>query len=430
MRQPTRILVMPGGSEIGLEIFHALRHVKNIELWGGSSLDVDHGSFAFERFVPNLPFVDQDGFVESIERICVEHQIDFIFPAHDSVVVTLARAAQEGQLSAQVITSPASTCDLCRSKRATYAFFAGKLAMPRSFADISAVTSWPVFLKPDVGQGSRGTHLAHNAEQAEFHRRQDPSLLMLEYLPGEEFTIDCLTDRHGTLRFVGARERLTISNGISVYTRPVPNGEFMPLAETINQALPFRGMWFFQARRNAAGTPHLLEISPRVAGSMALYRSLGVNLPLLALHDAQDEDLEICLQEHGLELDRTLGNRYRHSLTYDHVYIDLDDTLIVHDRVNTQLIAFIFQCINRGIQIHLLTRHARDLEARLAQFRLQQLFDTVQHLVLGQPKSDHIQHARSIFIDDSHRERMDVAQKHGIPVFGPDAVESLLDARG
>ena len=61
---------------------------------------------------------------------------------------------------------------------------------PAVYESVEAVIRWPVFLKPDVGQGSKGIAVATNAESCHLLRERDPSLLMMEYLPGPEFTID------------------------------------------------------------------------------------------------------------------------------------------------------------------------------------------------------------------------------------------------
>ena len=93
---------------------------------------------------------------------------------------------------------------------------------------------FPVFLKPDIGQGSKGTVLVQCAEEMNFYLDNNRSLLVLEYLPGTEYTVDCFTDRNGELKFVGARERARVANGISVNSRKVMNDdEFIQIAKPL-----------------------------------------------------------------------------------------------------------------------------------------------------------------------------------------------------
>lgn len=424
MKDNQRVLIFPGGTEDGLEYQRSLCHVRHIELYGAASVPTDHGAFVYARYATDVPFADSDNFISCLSELLDRWRIDAVLPAHDSVVLALAEAGP--RIGAKIITSPVETCRICRSKQRTYEHLQGLVRSPHLFASAGDVGKWPVFLKPDVGQGSSGVRLAHTAEEVDFFLREDPSLLLLDYLGGTEFTVDCFTDRFGELQFVGARERVCVTGGISTNTRTIQDAALTGMAQAINGALRFRGMWFFQAKKNEQGDLVLLEVSPRLAGGAGLHRNLGVNLPLLSLYDAWDIDVQIARNEGDLEMDRSLQNRFRSSLSYEHVYVDLDDCLILAGKVNTQLVAFLFQCLNRGLGLHLLTRHTQAPHETLRQVRLDGVFDSVQHVDDGRGKSEYIIHANAIFIDDSFSEREEVRQQSGVPVFSPDAVESLL----
>jgi len=249
---------------------------------------------------------------------------------------------------------------------------------------------------------------------------------MLEYLPGKEYTVDCFSDKNGNLIFVGARERMRVMNGISVNTKPVVNNTFAKLASIINDNLCFRGAWFFQVKENRCGEFTLMEIAPRIAGSMGLYRSLGVNFALLSIYVAHGLDVEIVTNSHFIEMDRALISRYKTDLHYDHVYIDLDDCIIKANSVNLTVVTFLYQCISESIKLHLISRHNGDLLDTLARYRITSLFDTITHLNKDDFKSQHIKESNAIFVDDSFAERNEVKKALGIPVFAPDALECLM----
>lgn len=419
------ILVFPCSSEIGLELFRSFSKSIHVKLFGASSFDSNHGKYRYENYIEGLPYVDTPGFIDSINKVVREHEIDFLFPAHDSVVLSFA--LNEKKLACKVIGSPYETSRICRSKMGTYQKFSSLLKIPALYENLEEVPAWPIFLKPDVGQGSKGTYKADSKKEAEFYLDRDKSLLIMEYLPGSEYTIDCFTDRNGKLRFVGARERLRIKSGISVNSRPVSDKIFSEIAETINKTLKFRGVWFFQLKKNDKDQMVLLEMAPRVAGTMSLYRNLGVNFALLSVFDAMDMDVEIVFNSFDLEVDRALENRFKTNLDFKHLYIDLDDCIICDEKVNTQAISLLYQCLNQGIKIHLLTRHAdAELDKTLKRYRLTELFDTIDHLKTDDLKSTYIKHDDAIFIDDSFAERNEVKAKTGIAVFAIDAVECLL----
>jgi len=419
------VLVFPCGSEIGLELHRSLAWCKHVELFGASSTGTNHGKYVYKNYIEGLPFVDQLGFIAALDSVIDQKNIHFIYPAHDDVVLKLSQV--EKRLSCQVIGSPLETCRTCRSKLLTYQTMSGIVRVPRMYDYDEIPDSNIVFLKPDVGQGAKGTYIAHSKAEIQFYLLKDPTLLILEYLPGAEFTVDCFTDRHGELRFVGGRQRVRVENGISVNTHPIYNSAFREIAMAINRTLHFRGAWFFQLKEASDGDLTLLEIAPRIAGSMALYRNLGINFALLSVYDRLDIDVTIEPNSYVAEMDRALSNRFRIEADYQHVYVDLDDTLLVESKVNVMLVAFLYQCFNRNVRRYLLSRNPGDILGILCTHHLDGIFDAVIQVDPSHEKADYVTESSAIFIDDSFRERCSVAQRCGIPTFDLDAIESLLD---
>ncbi len=422
------VLIIPCGSEIGLEIYRSLYASTHFELFGGSSID-DHGKFVYKNYIGGIPFVEASDFLHHVNKLIKEHKIDFIIPAHDSVVLKLAQASADGELACEVVTSPLETCEISRSKLKTYQHFTGKIPTPHMYRGLEELDSkdFPIFLKPDIGQGSKGINIAKSREDIQFYRSKDQSLLLLEYLPGKEYTVDCFTDKSGRLLFSEGRGRNRIANGISVNSSTVEDKRFKELANIINKTLSFRGVWFFQLKENSSGELILMEIAPRVAGTMGLSRNKGVNLVLLSLFDRLDYPVEVFANDYDIVIDRALGNTYRHNISYRHVYLDFDDLVIFEAKVNPAVLAFVFQCMNNKVQIHLLTRHGQDLERSLKHYRLDKLFDEIIWIKNGEPKHQYIKHADSIFIDDSFAERQEVQKSHGIPVFDAHMLEALME---
>lgn len=421
------VFVFPCGSEIGLEAYRSLNTSTHFNVFGGSSVD-DHGRFVYENYIDGVPFVDEPNFIEHINGIIRKYKINFILPAHDSVVLKLAEAAEAGKLQCTLVSSKLETCQISRSKLKSYEFLKDKISVPRVYKNASDVSEsdFPVFLKPDVGQGSKGVFLAKNKTELDFYiSRSD--LLILENLPGNEFTVDCFTNKNGKLMYASGRERTRIQNGISVSSKTVDDSRISKIANKINESLKFRGMWFFQVKENAAKELVLLEIAPRLAGTTALDRSKGVNLPLLSLFDASGNDVTISQNDYRVEIDRALENKYKLDLHYNHVYLDFDDMVIYEDQVNPKVMAFVFQCLNNGKKIHLITRHKYDLEASLEKYRLDGIFDEVIHITDGSEKHTKMSESSAIFIDDSFAERLKASRELSIPTFDAHMLEVLME---
>jgi carbamoyl-phosphate synthase large subunit len=421
-----RVLVFPAGTEIALEIRQALAGCKEVALFGAGAAVSSHGPFAFCSY-DTVPFVTDPKWADAIRAVVERRGITHVFPAHDDAVVALAE--HEGRIGAKVVGSDVSTCRVARSKRATMTRLAGIVPTPTVFADAQDVDAFPVFVKPDRGQGSQGAAVAHSRAELDVLLERDPTLVIVEHLPGAEYTVDCFSDRDRGLLYVGGRARRRIRSGIAMNAVPADDPRFCEYAAKIARALPLRGAWFYQLKADRDGTLRLLEVAPRVAGTSGLTRARGVNLPLLSLYENDRIPVTVAPAAHDVELDRALVSRYRHELVYRTLYVDFDDTLIVHGRVNADLVKLLFQALNRGVRLVLLTRHDGDLRAVLARYRLGGLFDDIVHLRPDESKVDHASDPAGLLVDDSFAERQAVRAGRGIPVFDTSMIEVLFDDR-
>lgn len=421
-----RVLVFPGGTEIGLEINRALRYARNITLFSAGSNVSNHAPYVFENhFI--IPSIHEKGWVDALNKILFQNGIDFIYPAYDDVLLALKEF--EDQIRARVVTSPLETCRVTRSKSATYGLLADKIPTPVLYGSVEAVERFPVFAKPDRGQGSEGTIVIDGKAEFSAVRRRYPGHILMEYLVGEEYTVDCFSDREAGLLYVGGRKRVRTKHGVSVASEPVDDEVFLRYAKTISDSLEFHGAWFFQLKKDSQGVYKLLEIAPRIAGTMALHRVSGINFPLLSIYEQARIPVAIKPNRVSVSIDRCLLNSYKHDISYNFIYVDLDDTLVIKDKVNTLLIRFLFQALNAGKRIILITRAQDDFHNRLRRLRISELFDSILRVNSEQDKAALISHRDAIFIDDSFRERMFVTEKTGMPTFDCSMIEMLVDER-
>ncbi|MEJ7737939.1 MAG: ATP-grasp domain-containing protein [Chitinophagaceae bacterium] len=420
-----KVLIFPCGAENALEIYESLKTNVSIEAIGASSVE-DHGRYAFEQYIGGLPNISHPEFIDLFNTILGDWGIDLIFPTHDTVALFFSE--NQHRIKATVICSEYETSLYCREKRRTYALFKDQPFVPRQIDVQNGSVDYPVFVKPNIGEGAKNAALVADRAALDFYRSSVPDLLVLEYLPGTELTVDCFTDRKGVLRFIGPRTRQRIKMGISFHSdRYELTSEIKSIGDIINKKLKFRGLWFFQLRQDKSGKFKLLEISTRCAGTMSLYRQLGVNFSLLSVFDAAGLDVEILINDNHIELDRCLFARYRQDVKFRTLYIDFDDTVIINGRVNYLAIRLLYQCIEQGKKITLITRHEKDIYATLKEMRISEyLFDEIICLKPEDSKGDHIHEANAIFIDNAFKERKIVKEKLGIPVFDVDAIPSLI----
>jgi carbamoyl-phosphate synthase large subunit len=420
------VLVYPGGTEIGLEIARSLKLCKEVRLVSAGMRDTP-ADFFFSKHYEVEPISSQT-WSQQLKSAIEAERVTHILPAHDEVIVPLLE--NERLLGAKIVASGLETCRVARSKRETVKRLTGVLPVPTIFDVSSAVEDFPVFLKPDRGQGSRGALVARTREELDVALARDASLVIQEYLPGEEYTVDCFSDREKGLLYAAGRKRIKITSGIASRSQFVQNTRFADYARRIHKALPFWGAWFFQLKASAEGELKLLEVAPRIAGTSGLSRTSGVNLPLLGLYESDRIEVSIPNELLGIIVERSLAPAYSHTIEYEALYLDYDDTLIVGGAVNSQLVKIAYQCLNRKKAVVLVTRHAGDISASLQKYRLGGLFDQIVHLKAGESKRKAITHGKCVFVDDSFRELEDIRRHPGVTALHVSSADLLINYRG
>ncbi|TGY42352.1 ATP-grasp domain-containing protein [Clostridium sartagoforme] len=423
-----KVAVFPAGTEIGLEINRALGYSIHIELYGLTSIR-DHSRFVYKNYIEGLPFYNEDNFIIELNKIIEVNEIDFIFPANDDVQLFLTKNKE--LIKAEILTSDLETVKICRSKLETYNYFDKENFVPRFFENTESISEYPIFAKPDVGQGAKGAKIINNLEELNEILNKDEKYVICEYLPGEEYTIDCFTDFNGNLRVCKMRNRKRIRTGISVNSEILEmDDEVLNIATIINNKLKFNGAWFFQLKRDANNKYKLLEIATRISGTMGLSRNLGINYPLLTIYNSMNMEVKIIENKYNIEVDRAFISRFKLDFDYETVYVDLDDTLIIDGNVNKFLMLFIYQSLNDNKKIKLVSKHIHNISDTLKSKKIDiNIFDEIIHLKNIDKKSAYLFDKKAIFIDDSFAERYDVVSNLNIPVFDNSEIESLIDWR-
>lgn len=420
------VLIFGGGGYNAIQVYFALKDSLRYHPILSSSNE-NHSTFVCKDAIINLPYDSETSFISSLNKCIQETGAEYIIPTHDSAAVKLKE--NERFIHAKIVCSPIETTILCRYKSRTYKKLEGLDFIPKIYDDVEKL-QFPVFAKDDVGQGGNHTYMIHSYKDIE-KLSQKINYVLCEYLPGNEITVDCFTDRHGNLRFAQARSRERILNGISARSAIIPTtDEIMKIARGISSRVEFRGYWYFQCKQDRSGKYKLMEISTRFAGTFGLTKNLDVNLPLLALRDYEEEEIEISPNQYGIISDKCYIDRYKIDIDYKRVYIDFDDTLVFErKRYNTQAMKFLYQCINQEKKIVLITKHAYDIKDTMKRLRMNRdLFDEVIEVPFDEPKYKYMDNEiSSIFIDNAFQERIEVKENLGIPAFDVTNIEALID---
>ena len=418
-----RVMVFSAGEMNSVELCLALSRQVNVELYGASSFE-RMGRHLFKNYRNDLPLISAPNFSEELQAQLDEWKIDILIPTHDSIVEYISD--NRIQFECKMLIPSEKTSRACREKKYTMELFKNCDFIPTIFATDADLPNETFFVKPNRGQGSVGARVIKPDSPGIAEIDWDNELVC-EYLPGDELTVDCFTDRHGALIGVFPRSRDRVLGGISVAGRTLAaTAEICEIADRINAELDFLGLWFFQIKQAMDGSWKLLEISARCSGTQCLTRARGVNLPLLSVYAAMGMDVSVYENDIPIKMDRMLVPMFDFDYDIGTAYIDYDHTLVHSNGVDPEIIGLLYQFKRQDVRIVLITRHAHDLNDNLRKHCLSQsLFNEIVHINDKEPKSTYMDPKNAIFIDNAFTERLEVKQKLGIPVFDVEGAQVL-----
>ena len=296
-------------------ILKCLRIEKN---WEITLADADlnaKGKQLHHRF-EHIPPANTPLFVEQVLEYCKKNKVQVILPLVTKELLPLARHRKEFEEEGiHVLVSPLSSLEIANDKSKTLQFLEWRgLQVPaykvvetlEQFKDAVSELGFPqkeICFKPSVSNGSRGFRilsekideldlLFNYKPTASYIKLEEairilssghfPELLVTEFLPGEEYSVDCLANRGETILAV-PRLRRKMINGISVEGEIVQDHLIIDYCSNIISSLKLHGNIGIQVKRSSEGIPLILEINPRVQGTISACLGAGVNLPVLAI---------------------------------------------------------------------------------------------------------------------------------------------------
>lgn len=285
-------------------------------------IGVDNNKEASGRFLVDHFYIvprprDKD-YVDILERIVVEHNVNLIIPLVTAELTTLSKikgklkrhncevlvsnlkdleiANNKFKLQNHIKNFNIATTDYCLVK--TYDDF---LELSNAFLDRYG----EYCIKPCDSNGSRGVrivkrnlnelhHYLHskpnnlNVSHESMARilcdQEFPHLMISKVLNGPEVTIDCLCDRNGTPKIIIPRTRNQMRNGISIAGTFVNNKKIINYCKKILSTLKLFGPIGVQVKGDNNGEYYLLEVNPRLQGTSVAARGAGVNLTELSVN--------------------------------------------------------------------------------------------------------------------------------------------------
>ncbi|WP_049889528.1 carboxylate--amine ligase [Natronolimnohabitans innermongolicus] len=169
---------------------------------------------------------------------------------------------------------------------------------PRTAADALGL---PIVVKPRRESANGETVVCNSIDELErtVHRtvREQGPAIFQEFIPhGGERGVYTLYNDDGALAGLTVQKRLRSNppeGGSSTYRETVDDPALVSLADEFLTGLDWRGLAMVEFRIDArTGEPKLMEINPRLWGSLALSVYAGVDFPYLLYRSASGETVE------------------------------------------------------------------------------------------------------------------------------------------
>jgi carbamoyl-phosphate synthase large subunit len=296
LEQRVRVLVTGAGGPAAVSVMKSLRADPSVEL---VAADMDAWAAGLYLVPPDartlIPAGLDPGFAGTLLARCVAMGVTIVVPTVDSELRPLNKARTEfADAGIDLLLAPGPALDVTLDKLALARCCAGQVRVPRTecFDQSIDPDTWlyPVVVKPRTGSGSRDISIVESSQAlAALDRSAD--FLVQEYLPGEEYSIDVLADAHGHVVASVPRLRARVDSGVSVAGRTIHDAELEQFGSAVVTATGLTYIANVQARRDAADRPALLEVNPRVPGTLPLTVASGVDMPRMALDSLRGRPL-------------------------------------------------------------------------------------------------------------------------------------------
>lgn len=310
-----RLLITGAGAPGFAGIYHCLCEDPELEIFCCDAREDASGRAICANFF-SLPKANDPAFAEILLKQCQQHQIGFVLPIVTAELQALAPLQGMFQNeNIRIVMNPEEPLlkanDKCRlyTELQKLGIATPEFRIVNSADDLETLAhelGYPdkdIIVKPCRSNGSRGFRvLSEKSDQfkAFFESKPGalsmriselkkilaghsiPPLMLSEYLPGPEYSIDMIC-HHGQTLLCVPRLRSRINNGISVEGSIEPNQEIIDYCRKIAKALNLHAFNGIQVKQSSKGEYSILEINPRLQGTTSAVRLAGVNIPQLGI---------------------------------------------------------------------------------------------------------------------------------------------------
>jgi carbamoyl-phosphate synthase large subunit len=256
------------GSPVSWGLIEELRS-KGVEVIGA---DANEQSFAFHLLEKSyvIPKGNHPDFIKKIIELVNKEKPDAIITGPEEELLALSSHKKVIENKGTLLLCPdRESVEICADKKKTNEFFVRMgIPIPEIFPNVESVR-YPCIIKPRFGRGSEGIQIAHSERELRCYLVNFDNQIVQEFIEGDEYTIDVLSDKDGNSLSIVPRIRIQTHSGVSVKGVTVRDSEIIEYCKIIAKELKLFGPSCIQCIRGKNGVK-FIEINTRFGGGAIL----------------------------------------------------------------------------------------------------------------------------------------------------------------
>ncbi len=316
---------------------------RNIRLVGADMSD-DPTIFQMMDINYKVPAATDPAYVDRLLEICKNEKADIVIPVMSADLMPLIDNQKRFQEIGTIVSiSNRESVEITNNKFKLYEFMRNngmkvpKFCLIKNANELKQAFEYvgypknPVCIKATELSGSRGIRIVDPSksrfdilfrekpnsfyisyEELEVilnEKEKMPEMMVMEALPGKEFSIDLVAD-HGKILYMAARQSNSITASIPMEATLFHDEKAYNIAREIIEKLKLDGNADLDFKYNRKDEPVLMEINPRVAATMAIFMEGGMNLPYLRVKQLLGEELPECEIKNGVKMKRRYAEMF------------------------------------------------------------------------------------------------------------------------
>jgi carbamoyl-phosphate synthase large subunit len=239
-----------------------------------------------------VPEAKDEKFFPQARKIILDEKIDTILPTSGFDIYPYSEHKKELQeLGTNVVISDSDTLNICRDKWLTFQTLK-EFDVAFTTLDPNEI-KFPCMAKPRFGKGAKNIFLCKNKTDLEYVTANFNDTMFQEYLPGEEYTIDVLSDLQGKSLIAVPRIRLETRGGVSTKGKIVLNKDIQEVCMKIAEFIKIIGPSCMQGILDSSAKFKLFEINPRLGGGTMFTTLAGANFPKMIIDMVEGKPIHI-----------------------------------------------------------------------------------------------------------------------------------------